>query len=121
MPADWAMTPEKFLADDTPPPIDEEEIREALAQALRDLAPPALIRLVGRQAYTRSGALLIAVLVERQKSLQSCRELAPPALIRLVGRLACTRSALGLYQSYPNASCHCMVGATSRRPPSSAS
>ena len=34
-PADWAMTPEKFLADDTPPPIDEDEIREALYEALQ--------------------------------------------------------------------------------------
>lgn len=54
-PAELAMKPEDFLADDTPPPIDEDEIREALATALRKRAPPALIRLVGRQAYTRWG------------------------------------------------------------------
>ena len=47
------MRPEEYLTDFTPPPIDEEEIREALAAALKARAPPALIRLVGRQAYSR--------------------------------------------------------------------
>lgn len=50
------MKPEEYLTDFTPPPIDEEEIREALAAALKQRAPPALIRLVGRQAYSRCAA-----------------------------------------------------------------
>lgn len=47
------MTPEKYLVDETPPPLDEDEIREALQQTLRARAPPALVSLVGRPAYSR--------------------------------------------------------------------
>jgi hypothetical protein len=46
------MKAEEYLMDHTPPPIDEDEIREALAATLKKRAPPALIRLVGRQAYS---------------------------------------------------------------------
>mmetsp|Transcript_13710 Transcript_13710/g.41406 ORF Transcript_13710/g.41406 Transcript_13710/m.41406 type:complete len:1265 (+) Transcript_13710:304-4098(+) len=52
-PEEWAMTPEKYLVDETPPPLDEDEIREALQQTLRARAPPALVSLVGRPAYSR--------------------------------------------------------------------
>lgn len=46
------MTAESFLEDLTVP-ADEEEVREALAAALTEQAPPALVRLVGKQAYSR--------------------------------------------------------------------
>ena len=39
--------------EDLSTPADEEQVREALAAALTDQAPPALVRLVGKQAYTR--------------------------------------------------------------------
>ena len=46
------MTAESFM-EDLSTPADEEEVREALAAALTDKAPPALVRLVGKQAYSR--------------------------------------------------------------------
>lgn len=47
------LTAETFLQDSSEPPLDEDEIREALACALTEQAPPALVRLVGKQAYSR--------------------------------------------------------------------
>lgn len=82
------MRPEDFLADDTPPPIDEEEIREALATALRKRAPPALIRLVGRQAYTRCSPRIVGQLCS---GLFRLLWHSPPARIRLAGRQAYAR------------------------------
>ena len=46
------MTAESFM-EDLSTPADEEEVREALAAALTNQAPPALVRLVGKQAYSR--------------------------------------------------------------------
>ena len=51
------LTADSFLLDSSEPPLDEDEIREALACALTEQAPPALVRLVGKQAYTRCGAV----------------------------------------------------------------
>ena len=47
------MTAEKFLQPDPKPPIDEEEIREAVWELLFSRAPPALVRVVGKQVYHR--------------------------------------------------------------------
>ena len=47
------MTAEKFLMPDPKPPIDEEEIREAVWELLFSRAPPALVRVVGKQVYHR--------------------------------------------------------------------
>ena len=47
------MTAEKFLMADPKPPIDEEEIREAVWELLFSRAPPALVRVVGKQVYHR--------------------------------------------------------------------
>ena len=56
------MSPERFLAADAAPaPLDEEEIREAVWELLFARAPPALVRVVGKQVYHRcegSAALL---------------------------------------------------------------
>ena len=41
------------MEDRSPPPLDEDEIREALAAALTEQAPPALVRFVGKPAYSR--------------------------------------------------------------------
>ena len=49
----WVMTAEKFLMPDPKPPIDEEEIREAVWELLFSRAPPALGRVVGKQVYHR--------------------------------------------------------------------
>ena len=49
----WVMTAEKFLMADPKPPIDEEEIREAVWELLFSRAPPALVRVVGKQVYHR--------------------------------------------------------------------
>lgn len=49
----WVMTAEKFLQPDPKPPIDEEEIREAVWELLFSRAPPALVRVVGKQVYHR--------------------------------------------------------------------
>ena len=50
----WVMTIEKFLMPDPYPPIDEEEIREAVWELLFSRAPPALVRVVGKQDYQRA-------------------------------------------------------------------
>jgi hypothetical protein len=47
------MTAENFMEDRSPAPLDEDEIREALAAALTEQAPPALVRFVGKPAYSR--------------------------------------------------------------------
>ena len=47
------MTIERFLMPDPNPPIDEEEIREAVWELLFSRAPPALVRVVGKQVYHR--------------------------------------------------------------------
>ena len=50
----WVMTAERFLAADAAaPPLDEEEIREAVWELLFSRAPPALVRVVGKQVYHR--------------------------------------------------------------------
>ena len=49
----WVMTAEKFLMPDPKPPLDEEEIREAVWELLFSRAPPALVRVVGKQVYHR--------------------------------------------------------------------
>lgn len=46
------MTPENYLAPVGPKPIDEDEIKEAVRQLLMSSAPPALLRVIGRIAYT---------------------------------------------------------------------
>lgn len=51
------MTVEKFLSPDPKPPLDEEEIREAVWELLFSRAPPALVRVVGKQVYHRCAAL----------------------------------------------------------------
>jgi hypothetical protein len=48
----YTMRAERFL-EPGPPPIDADEVREALWEALMEKAPPALVRLVGRSAYQR--------------------------------------------------------------------
>ena len=52
------MRADTFLLDRSEAPLDEDEIREALAAALTQQAPPALVRLVGKQAYSRRALLL---------------------------------------------------------------
>ncbi len=47
------VTPENFMEDRSTAPLDEDEIREALAAALTQCAPPALVRFVGKPAYSR--------------------------------------------------------------------
>ena len=47
------MTIERFLMPDPNPPLDEEEIREAVWELLFSRAPPALVRVVGKQVYHR--------------------------------------------------------------------
>ena len=54
------MTAEKFLQPDPKPPIDEEEIREAVWELLFSRAPPALVRVVGKQVYHRWAVILMA-------------------------------------------------------------
>ena len=49
----WVMSAEKFLMPDPKPPLDEEEIREAVWELLFSRAPPALVRVVGKQVYHR--------------------------------------------------------------------
>ena len=47
------VTAENFMEDRSAAPLDEDEIREALAAALTQNAPPALVRFVGKPAYSR--------------------------------------------------------------------
>ena len=47
----FTMSPENFLAQNGPRPLDEEEIQEAVRALLVTSAPPALIRIIGRAAY----------------------------------------------------------------------
>ena len=49
----WVMTAENFLAAHGDLPIDEDEIREAVWELLFARAPPALVRVVGKQVYHR--------------------------------------------------------------------
>lgn len=49
----WIMAAEKFLAPDPEPPIDEDEIREAVWELLFKRSHPALVRVVGKQVYHR--------------------------------------------------------------------
>jgi hypothetical protein len=49
----WQMTAENFMAAHGEPPIDEDEIREAVWELLFARAPPALVRVVGKQVYHR--------------------------------------------------------------------
>lgn len=49
------MHAERFLESNAAPPIDEEEIREALYSLLMHKAPPALVRLIGKDCYQRWG------------------------------------------------------------------
>eukprot|EP00887_Chlorella_sp_A99_P005446 scaffold1.g5446.t1 len=51
-PGQEVMQAEAFL-DPGPAPLDEEEIREAVAELLLRRAPGALVRLLGKAAYTR--------------------------------------------------------------------
>ena len=48
-----AVSADAFLTSPAPPPIDEDEIREAAAAILLDHAPATLIALVGKRAYLR--------------------------------------------------------------------
>lgn len=48
----FVMTPENYLRFDGPPPLDAEEIVEAVRELLMSSAPPALIRIIGRTAYS---------------------------------------------------------------------
>ena len=50
------MTPERFLAEVGPAPLDEDEIREAVWQLLFARAPPGLVRVVGKQVYHKCEA-----------------------------------------------------------------
>jgi hypothetical protein len=50
------MTAERFMAQDAPRPLDEEEVREAVWELLFTRVPPALVRVLGRQAYARRAA-----------------------------------------------------------------
>ena len=45
------MVPEKYLDPVGPPPLDEEEVREAVWGALMKKAPATLVRLLGRTPY----------------------------------------------------------------------
>ncbi|EFN59116.1 hypothetical protein CHLNCDRAFT_137916 [Chlorella variabilis] len=45
------MDPAKFLEPGGPPPLDEDEIREAVEALLLRRAPTALVRLIGKNAY----------------------------------------------------------------------
>ena len=54
-PASVRVTAENFMEDRSDAPLDEDEIREALAAALTQQAPPALVRFVGKPAYSRWG------------------------------------------------------------------
>lgn len=47
----WTMQADKYLEPWGPPPLDEEEIREAVYNLLMSQAPSPLVRLVGRSAY----------------------------------------------------------------------
>ncbi len=47
------MTAENFMEPHADPPIDEDEIREAVWELLFARAPPALVRVVGKQVYHR--------------------------------------------------------------------
>lgn len=47
----FVMTPNNYLRNDNPPPLDAEEIMEAVHELLMSSAPPALIRVIGRTAY----------------------------------------------------------------------
>jgi hypothetical protein len=52
----WTMTVENFLAPSPEPPIDEDEIREAVRELLFSRSHPALVRVVGKQVYHRCAA-----------------------------------------------------------------
>ena len=45
------MTAEHYADVDTPPPLDQEEIQEAVYSLLVNKAPPVLVRLIGRDCY----------------------------------------------------------------------
>jgi sorting nexin-13 len=45
------MQPERFLEPGGPPPLDADEIREAVEAALLRRAPTTLVRLIGKNAY----------------------------------------------------------------------
>ena len=48
-----AMAPERFMVSDAARPLDEDEVREAVWELLFARVPPALVRVLGRQAYAR--------------------------------------------------------------------
>ena len=47
----FVMTPANYLRHDGAPPLDADEIMEAVRDLLMSSAPPALIRVIGRTAY----------------------------------------------------------------------
>ncbi|GAB4817940.1 hypothetical protein N2152v2_004986 [Parachlorella kessleri] len=47
----WAMQADKYLEPGGPPPLDEDEIREAVYELMLTRVPTALVRLLGRGAY----------------------------------------------------------------------
>ncbi|CAL8462775.1 g2308 [Coccomyxa elongata] len=61
----WVMTAENFMEPHGEPPIDEDEIREAVWELLFARAPPALVRVVGKQVYHSGMADLFEMLQSR--------------------------------------------------------
>ncbi|KAK9807024.1 hypothetical protein WJX72_010915 [[Myrmecia] bisecta] len=47
----WCTKPEHFMGPEPPHPIDADEVREAVWDLLMRRAPPALLRIVGKQVY----------------------------------------------------------------------
>ena len=45
------LTAEHYTDVDSAPPLDEEEIQEAVYSLLVNKAPPVLVRLIGRDCY----------------------------------------------------------------------
>ena len=45
------LTAEHYTDVDSPPPLDEDEIREAVYGLLVNKAPPVLVRLLGKDCY----------------------------------------------------------------------
>ena len=45
------VTAEHYTDVDSPPPLDQEEIQEAVYSLLVNKAPPVLVRLIGRDCY----------------------------------------------------------------------
>ena len=67
----YTMTPENFVAPAPSEPLDAEEIKEAVKILLMSSGPPALIRIIGRTAYTAwvSCTSLIPILASDVKIL----------------------------------------------------